>query len=235
MGSAPPNQIVPLIEKESSDENDILQGNFEDTYHNVTRKVLMGMHFVKVHCPQVNRIIVADDDAVILPWNLYPVLDKISTNDSNNFYFGGFAVDQAIPRRDKNDRWYVAPTDFNCTYYPTYPSGTMYVLSQNTLNTFHYLSQVVSLFAWEDVYLGVLAKIGNISLTRFPLDRISHDCIKLFISHSIQSFNTLIACHGTDEAMDLVKVWSEFCYSATSSNEMKQIILNYCSRFLLQK
>lgn len=228
MGTAPSNQSTPLIEKESFIENDILQGDFEDTYHSVTRKVMMGFHFVKLHCPRVKRILVTDDDTLIIPWNLYPIIMSTVNNEADLFY-SGFITGNNYPIRDTNSRWYVKPEEYNCTKYPFYAIGTFYALSMNTLKIFHYLSQVISLFFFEDVYFGILAKVGNISITPFPEGAVLHDnCLGLFASHSSHAVDRLVACHNMDEAHDVLKAWTEFCYSATT-NKTTDLLLKYCS------
>lgn len=228
MGTTQLNQLTPLIEKESFIENDILQGDFEDTYRSVTRKVMMGFHFVKMHCPHVKRILVADDDALVLPWNIYPIVMS-TVNSETDLYYSGFVTTTNNPIRSENSRWYVKPEEYNCTTYPPYPYGTVYALSLNTLKIFHYLSQVTRLFFFEDVYFGILAQIGNISITPLPDSAyIDKNCLGLFKSHSSQTIKDLIACHNMDEPLDVIKAWSEFCYSSTT-NKTTDLLLKYCS------
>lgn len=227
MGSAL-NKSTPLIEKENFIENDILQGDFEDTYHSVTKKVIMGFHFVKTHCPRAQRILVADDDTLILPWNLYPNV-MVNVTNEEDLYYSGFIAGKNVPFRDPQSRWYVKPHEYNCTLYPKYVVGTFYVMSMSTMKIFHYLSQVISLFFFEDVYFGILARISNVSITPFHEGAVIHDnCPELFATHKSQTVNNLIACHNMDDTIYFMLLWSEICYSATSS-KATHLLIKYCS------
>uniref|UniRef100_A0A915JEF8 Hexosyltransferase n=1 Tax=Romanomermis culicivorax TaxID=13658 RepID=A0A915JEF8_ROMCU len=107
-GVAPSGQSTNLLNYEHSKYDDILQGDFEDTYKSVSKKIYTGMRFVKLHCPSVKWILVADDDAVMLPWNVLTyfldssnVISDQKVVDENQKILAGFDITGARTIRDK--------------------------------------------------------------------------------------------------------------------------------------
>lgn len=82
IGSPTDDQTIPLIEREVVQYNDILIGNFPDEYKSVSKKVFMGMRFVKIFCRKVPLITIIDDDAIVFPWNYFPMVFKYHNEDT---------------------------------------------------------------------------------------------------------------------------------------------------------
>jgi len=53
------------IEEENGHYNDILQEDFEDTYHNLTLKTVMGLKWMSIFCPQAQHVLKTDDDIYV--------------------------------------------------------------------------------------------------------------------------------------------------------------------------
>ena len=65
------------LEEESSKYGDIIQGDFLDTYHNLSYKATMGNLWVAEFCSQAEFVVKTDDDQFI---DLY----EVTTNNYNN-------------------------------------------------------------------------------------------------------------------------------------------------------
>ena len=59
------------IEKESEHFGDIIQGDFLDTYHNLSYKEIMGNLWVSEFCEQAEFVVKTDDDQFIDLYEVY--------------------------------------------------------------------------------------------------------------------------------------------------------------------
>ena len=59
------------IYKESEKYEDIIQGDFIDTYHNLSYKAVMGNVWVSEFCEQAEFVVKADDDQFIDLYEVY--------------------------------------------------------------------------------------------------------------------------------------------------------------------
>jgi len=80
LGRPMTDQKTPLIEHESRRHNDILMGDFDDVYMSVSQKTFSGLRFVKTYCRHVDFVTMMDDDAIVFPWNYYPLLPMINNS-----------------------------------------------------------------------------------------------------------------------------------------------------------
>merc|ERR1711894_270919 len=53
------------IQDESTLYKDIVQEDFEDTYHNLTLKTIMGLKWMAIFCPQAEFVLKTDDDIYV--------------------------------------------------------------------------------------------------------------------------------------------------------------------------
>lgn len=74
VGSENGQDINPALKSEILQFNDILQGEFEDKYRHLGHKLQLVMHFLKTCCKNVQLFTLADDDAVLVPWNYFPLV-----------------------------------------------------------------------------------------------------------------------------------------------------------------
>ncbi|KAF0296127.1 Beta-1,3-galactosyltransferase 5 [Amphibalanus amphitrite] len=107
------------IAKESALHGDVVQGNFHDSYHNLTYKHIMALDWAITFCPQARHIIKMDDDIVYNVYELVKVLHFVPSAR----YLGGNVFPAAAPYRG-NSKWRVSRADWPRQYYPPYVSGT---------------------------------------------------------------------------------------------------------------
>lgn len=221
------SKLNPIIEKEHQIYKDILQGTFLDTFASVTHKVISGIQFVKLYCQSVKLIVIADDDSMILPWNLIQQLP----NDLCTDYYGGFFPVVSPPIRNKTDRWYVSYESYKCDWYPRYAFGSMFVLSYHTMNKIFNSVQNVVPLSMDDVFVGGLVSDYNIPITEYPGDKYAM-CDHLVNPHNSKPVKNLIACHMSEFAHIQYLLWSEFCHSPTPNSETAELQVLYCDLFL---
>ena len=59
-----------ILEEENGIHNDLVQGDFLDTYHNLSYKAVMGYMWVAEFCSQADFVVKTDDDLFV---DLYEV------------------------------------------------------------------------------------------------------------------------------------------------------------------
>lgn len=232
LGSDPQNSSIPTVHLESQMYNDILQGSFDDTFKSVTKKVVLGMNFVREHCSNVQYAVVVDDDTTVAPWNLilkylHPIWEL-----PDGQYFGGFFLHGKGPVRDPNSRWYASEDDYRCNGYPPYPLGTGFFMSKCTLDDLYEAAQQQDLFGIDDVLFGGLAYELGINATKMEFSGHYAECGQLVQAHRLALTRDMVVCHGTDYPHDQVLLWSEYCHAPISDPTFEQLVVQYCKNFL---
>ena len=69
-GATPDPELQRRLEEESRRHGDLVQGDFLDTYHNLSYKAVMGSLWVAEFCGQAEFVVKIDDDCFL---DLYEV------------------------------------------------------------------------------------------------------------------------------------------------------------------
>ena len=69
-GSKTDENMQKILEEENGKHNDLVQGDFLDTYHNLSYKAVMGYMWVAEFCSQADFVVKTDDDLFV---DLYEV------------------------------------------------------------------------------------------------------------------------------------------------------------------
>ncbi|XP_056670594.1 beta-1,3-galactosyltransferase 2-like [Monodelphis domestica] len=147
------------IKEESRMYRDIIQQDFQDTYHNLTLKVLMGMKWVASYCPNAQFVMKTDSDMFVN--TEYLIQKLLATISTSKLYFTGFPMRKYHPIRNKNSKWYMPLEVYPESFYPDFCSGTGYVFSGRLATMIYQVSFTVKILHLEDVYVGLcLQKIG---------------------------------------------------------------------------
>ncbi len=188
--------------KEHKQFDDLIQGNFLDTYRNLTYKSLIAWKWITNYCTNAKYIIKIDDDLALNSKNLINYL----TNDSQkykNTFFCDFLTN-GNPHKDKSSKWYVKDEEYNVKLYklekyPTFCLGPSYTMTSDLIKKLYKISFYVKLFWLEDVYTGLLAsKIKNVNYVRF-----THKYILLTdIANQPNNDYVLVRNVLTDEQLD---------------------------------
>ncbi|KAK3606539.1 hypothetical protein CHS0354_041498 [Potamilus streckersoni] len=163
----------PLINKEFQQFQDILQGDFLDSYRNLTNKGIMGYRWISENCMNAKMFIKVDEDIAfdmrIFMKDLYPQLSK-----KRRYLLCNHQVTSPI-MRDKTLRWYVTDQEAEILdlqgmkYYPIYCSGFAVIMSSDVI--FEVLKAAhFTPFIWiDDVYLYGLLWRNVLQVTRYYL------------------------------------------------------------------
>ena len=75
------NETIEALLKEEKVNDDLVRGNFIDTYRNLTYKHAMGYKFVLHYCSKIHFIMKSDDDAFI---NIFEIINLLNLNNKLN-------------------------------------------------------------------------------------------------------------------------------------------------------
>lgn len=188
--------VQSFTEMEYEMYGDIIQENFIDEYKNNTLKTIMGFNWAVSHCSQAKFVMFVDDDYFV---NI-PNLSSLVSNISNSSVFRGYRYKNAVVRRRKESKWYISKEEYPDKLWPPYISGGSMLISMDVVKDMAVAFPHVKPVFIDDVYLGIVAKILNITLT--------HDR-KFEVKYLPEKFDSLIASHDFGSPNVLIQEWNE--------------------------
>ncbi|GCC44207.1 hypothetical protein chiPu_0028214, partial [Chiloscyllium punctatum] len=155
-------QEQELIDQEAETYRDVVQGRFQDSYLNLTRKTLMILHWFTSYCPQSQFLLKVDDDVFLNYHRLVGLL--LGPGLSQDLYLG--RVHRKVRAiRDPSSLFYVPESVFRADTYPDYCSGTSYVLSASAARKVYRAALSLPLLPIEDVFVGISAQRAGVAPT----------------------------------------------------------------------
>lgn len=153
---------------------DLLQGNFIDSYDNVTYKHVMVLKWFNTYCESAKLLIKLDDDVFINTGKLIenlvdpkPPTNKLDTflQKRESLLFCGLNRRNPVIR-NPNSKWYVSIEEYPDDYYPECCAGFAIIYSPDTVKRLYEEAQKASYFRIDDVYItGTMSKRANITIT----------------------------------------------------------------------
>ncbi|KAJ8023068.1 Beta-1,3-galactosyltransferase 1 [Holothuria leucospilota] len=157
VGNSGNSSLNKRIKEESIIYQDIVMGNFHDSYRNLSLKTLFGLRWASMYCSQAHYVMKADDDTFI---NFKPLIDTLSRSPKENFITGHLCTG-CKPVRNITNKWYTSEEKYPGEFYPEYLFGAAYVMSGDLPRKILLMSRSTPPFLWEDVYIGmILEKLG---------------------------------------------------------------------------
>ncbi|XP_037806004.1 lactosylceramide 1,3-N-acetyl-beta-D-glucosaminyltransferase-like [Lucilia sericata] len=204
-GSGGDNETHIRLQQEAEQYDDIIQENFLDTYNNLTIKSVMALKWItRNKCFQKAAFFMkCDDDTFVNVPNLlqfllggtvplynetldyydsrtYQTLSAINRLNATTNYMVGYMFCKAPVLANVKSKWYMPYYMYSKDYYPTYLSGSGYLMSMDVVPRLYEASLNTSLVYLEDVYVtGMCAEKANIQRHHHPLfnyGRYKHSC-----------------------------------------------------------
>lgn len=165
LGTDSNKQTLSLIENESVTHGDIVQGDFVDTYHNLTHKGILLLRWITEHCAHAQLIIKTDDDMFI---NIVEIHLKILSQHKPNdkLIMCHLRPNGTSPIQRDKGKWQVNDKYFRhmINYPVTYCNGYAVIISPGLVPALYHASLYTPFFWVDDVYLfGMLpSKINGV-------------------------------------------------------------------------
>lgn len=154
------------LKQENQQHHDLIQSNFQDSYHNLTVKTMMMLEWLAAHCVRASYVIKIDSDMFLHVRNLVKLLLDPSTAKQN--YMTGLVWWHSPVSRNLFNKFYMPRYVIAEPDYPPYPLGMSYVMSLDLPGKILGVSPQIKPLFIEDVYLGMCLKRLGISPTDPP-------------------------------------------------------------------
>ncbi|PIK39379.1 putative beta-1,3-galactosyltransferase 1-like [Apostichopus japonicus] len=105
LGKPKEEKLIAEIKAEQEIYQDILMEDFDDTYKNLTLKVLMGMKWASEYCSNASWVMKVDDDVYVDLTNAVALLEGVTTTVKTMI---GRPIRNSKPVRDTNRKWFVS-------------------------------------------------------------------------------------------------------------------------------
>lgn len=160
--------------------DDIVQGNFIDSYRNMTYKHVMGLKWFKYNCKYPNFVLKTDDDVLVNSPFLYKSLEMFFSKNQTiidiqkqsslklvaNQLILCDKIVNSIVKRSFRSKWRVSYKEYSGKIYPPYCPGFGIIYSADVVKKLYDKAQISRYYWIDDVEIsGILADKLNISIT----------------------------------------------------------------------
>ena len=123
------HEIENSIQKEEMDYDDILRGNFEESFLNLTLKEKLWINWFTSFC-RSDFVFKGDDDIMVNPFMLQDLVSKI--DPSLPSVYGSRLIHS--PRiKNPRSKYFVDKSYWPEDYYPDYVSGGGFIITNSTI------------------------------------------------------------------------------------------------------
>merc|ERR1712012_25364 len=182
--SSSSSSVVDNIRQESEDHGDIVQGDFTDSYRNMTYKHLLGYRWCEEHCPGADHVLKTDDDQFVDTLQLPRFLTTFLPQTDRKWFL--CHVLDNDPQRHVSSKWFVTREEWPGDTYPQYCAGWAYVTTPATVKQILKWSQKHPYFWIDDLHVTGVIPDGSIDMFDWKYS---------FLSYHIQTKNDVL--HGS--------------------------------------
>ena len=158
-------QVQHKLRHESDQYQDIVQGNFIDSYKNLTYKTVFGLHWMQMHCRNAQFVFKTDDDVVI---NVFRLVDFLQGFKNGAIMLRNFVYCMTTnferPKRGKS-KVHTSYSEYQYFWFPVYCHGPGYLMSNDVAVRLYNATQYIPFLWLEDVFIGFGMSILELQIT----------------------------------------------------------------------
>ncbi|KAK6173714.1 hypothetical protein SNE40_017120 [Patella caerulea] len=164
--------VQKLLENEQAKHADMVQGEFLDSYHNLTHKGVLAFRWIHEYCKHSKMIVKVDDDVFLNPFVFVQDLMPKYKDEERFVLCHKRPVGTSGIMRVSSAKWFVKADKFRG--YKTFPIvhcfGFFVVISPDIIQSLYQASCFTPFFWIDDVYLyGMLPfQIGHVKHENVP-------------------------------------------------------------------
>ena len=190
LGKAGPDSKDDIANQEEAEKyNDILIGDFNDQYANLTIKVFMGYLWVHKTHPSAKYIFKVDDDVYA---RIPGVIDYLVRNNFPKRFYGGRVRTTSIVHRTAGGKWSVSRTYYGKYYWPTFVTGPLILFSNDLTSELLNHVNIRKPVQTDDTYIAVIMddlKVSASDISSFIVERDTFERIQNYDNCEFLSFN----------------------------------------------
>ncbi|EDW73548.2 uncharacterized protein Dwil_GK16591 [Drosophila willistoni] len=192
LGALPPEEqsVQWDLTQENNLYGDMVQGNFQDAYRNMTYKHVMALKWFHNNCPQAKLLIKVDDDvyvhtpqllkylteptaatsttaATLIQSSTTPTASSLRSllGQQHDLLFCRPLVGSRV-KRSYRSKWRVSFSEYSEHYYPPYCPGFAIIYSPDVVFRLYKAAQRSNYFWIDDVHItGIMAQETNTTIT----------------------------------------------------------------------
>ncbi|XP_041363246.1 beta-1,3-galactosyltransferase 1-like [Gigantopelta aegis] len=154
------------LAKEADAKKDIIVAEFDDSYFNLTLKVLMSFRWIREFCPAAKYVMKVDEDTYV---NVPKLVALIGSRNWNNTIFGLFISNEDVGRTGKYN---ISKTAYPPSIFPPHVKGNAYFMPIDVAMKILAVSEYMPYVNIEDTAItGILAKLFNFRHIGFTRDQ----------------------------------------------------------------
>ncbi|KAL1453230.1 hypothetical protein WDU94_007393 [Cyamophila willieti] len=169
-----------LLDTEYAAYHDIVQGNFIDSYRNLTYKHTLVFKWVVYNCPHVRYVLKIDDDVFVNIAKLDKFLTQtLSPYGTRDLLMCSYVWHHSAAERSNTSKWRVSVEEYPHEDYPNYCEGAAVVYSPDVLFKLYQMLQQDEKYFWiDDVFVtGIVFSQLNLRHAEFSWWR-GHSILK---------------------------------------------------------
>jgi len=157
------SEIQQALYFEAEQYADIVQENFDDTYRNLTYKGIAALKWISNYCSHAKFVVKTDDDIFVNSFALLKRLSRLVRQEKTSGFLMCLVWKNMVVMRQ--GKWKVDESEWKDSTYPTYCSGSAFILSMDVALKLYKISYQVPFFWVDDFYItGLLPlKLGNVT------------------------------------------------------------------------
>uniref|UniRef100_A0A1B6LV84 Hexosyltransferase n=1 Tax=Graphocephala atropunctata TaxID=36148 RepID=A0A1B6LV84_9HEMI len=160
IGTTSKPEVMTGILEEEEMYGDIIQGNFIDSYDNLTLKTVSILEWIDNYCPRAKFVLKTDDDMFI---NIPKLLEFMHSHENAQRTIFGRLAKKWKPIRNSRSKYYVSVDQFSPPIFPDFTTGPAYLLTSDIIHELYDHALDVTYLKLEDVYTtGIIAQSLNI-------------------------------------------------------------------------
>lgn len=204
----------PQLQEAIREENhiyggDVIQGNFIDSYRNLTYKHIMGLKWTAHFCGGARYVLKVDDDVFLDVAQLVAYLKREVGEVPPAHLLLCYLYPMSLVKRSHRSKWYVPVQEYPKSYYPPYCAGWTVVMSMDVVIRLYLESSSIQYFWVDDVVVtGILAQRAGVQHSEIHLKMPSDtdDRIALWEASHSQGTPYWFGVPNTDVAT-IYKLW----------------------------
>ena len=163
-----------LIEEESKKFNDIIQGDFEDSYYGLGNKSITTWNWIRMYCHTAKVFMKADDDLAL---DIERIVKFVHPYINKPRHLMCHLMTVAV-RRNKESKFYVSADEYQDEFYPRFCNGWVFLYTRDIVEEMcRYMTQT-EMFKIADIWTTgmVMKKVQN--LTKIQMHSILGESIE---------------------------------------------------------
>ena len=162
LGQVDNSSLQLLLDNEHATHGDLVQGEFLDSYHNISHKGVMGYRWITQHCSHTRFVVKLDDDVF---FDTYRLILRYWTSLMlmRRSFVCKVWLKEGLPIQ-RGGKWGVPDNQFfGLDYYPyTYCSGFAVMMTGDLVPSLFAAARIAPVFWIDDVYLfGILPDLAS--------------------------------------------------------------------------